>query len=82
MISGLLWFDDDPRKDTGRKIGEAAERYTLRFGVAPTVCRVHCPAQDTGPGAPPPALTVSAPSPGRTADRGAGPPESGRTTFG
>ena len=62
MISGLLWFDDDPRKDTGRKIGEAAQRYLLRFGVAPTVCRVHCPAQASGPGAPAPTLSFTTPS--------------------
>ena len=48
MISGLLWYDDDPRKDSGRKIGEAAERYLRRFGVAPTVCHVHCPPQAAG----------------------------------
>ena len=63
MISGLVWFDDDPRKDTGKKIGEAAERYMLRFGVAPTVCRVHCPAQASGIPAQAPALSLTAPSP-------------------
>jgi len=53
MISGLLWFDDDPRKDTGRKVDEAAERYLRRFGVRPTVCRVHCPPQGAAAGDPP-----------------------------
>ena len=44
MISGLLWFDDDPRKPVDRKIGEAAQRYLQRFGVQPTLCLVHQPA--------------------------------------
>lgn len=59
MISGLLWFDDDPRKGMPAKIGEAAQRYLARFGVAPTVCRTHCPNQQADL---PPATAIGLPA--------------------
>lgn len=38
---GLLWFDDDPNRDLEQKVGNAARRYTEKFGRQPTVCYVH-----------------------------------------
>ncbi|MCS7179605.1 MAG: hypothetical protein RML46_12685 [Anaerolineae bacterium] len=38
---GLLWFDDDPRRDLEEKVGNAARRYMEKFGRPPTVCYVH-----------------------------------------
>jgi len=38
---GLLWFDDDPNRDLQQKVGNAARRYTEKFGRQPTVCYVH-----------------------------------------
>ncbi len=38
---GLLWFDDDPKRDLKQKVGNAARRYAERFGRQPTVCYVH-----------------------------------------
>lgn len=38
---GLLWFDDDPNRDLKQKVGNAARRYTEKFGRQPTVCYVH-----------------------------------------
>ncbi len=38
---GLLWFDDDPKRDLKQKVGDAARRYTEKFGRQPTVCYVH-----------------------------------------
>ncbi len=38
---GLLWFDDDPKRDLKQKVGDAARRYTEKFGRQPTICYVH-----------------------------------------
>ncbi len=38
---GLLWFDDDPRRDLKQKVADAAKRYAEKFGRPPTVCYVH-----------------------------------------
>ncbi len=38
---GLLWFDDDPKRDLKQKVGSAARRYAEKFGRQPTVCYVH-----------------------------------------
>ena len=40
MRVGLLWFDDDPKKETSLKIKGAAERYFEKFGRWPNVCYV------------------------------------------
>jgi hypothetical protein len=50
MHTGLLWFDDDPKKPMARKIGEAAERYWQRFAVAPTACHVSRSPEDGAKG--------------------------------
>jgi hypothetical protein len=41
MREGLLWFDDDPRRQVEEKIRQAAARYRQKFGVAPNVCYVN-----------------------------------------
>jgi hypothetical protein len=38
---GLLWFDDDPRRDLAEKVGRAAARYRQKYGQRPNVCYVH-----------------------------------------
>ena len=40
MRVGLLWFDDDPKKEVSLKVKEAAERYFEKFGRWPNVCYV------------------------------------------
>ncbi|MFQ5886790.1 MAG: hypothetical protein ACE5II_06110 [Anaerolineae bacterium] len=40
MRVGLLWFDDDPKKEVSLKAKEAAERYLEKFGRWPNVCYV------------------------------------------
>ncbi len=40
MRVGLLWFDDDPKKELSLKVEEAAERYFEKFGLWPNVCYV------------------------------------------
>jgi len=39
--SYLGWFDDNPKKSTEKKIDEAVERYTKRFGRRPNLCLVN-----------------------------------------
>ena len=41
MNIGLLWFDNNPRRDLHEKIARAAKRYRQKFGIAPDVCYVH-----------------------------------------
>ena len=40
MRVGLLWFDDDPKKEVSLKVKEAAERYFEKLGRRPNVCYV------------------------------------------
>ena len=41
MRVGLLWFDDDPKKEASLKVKEAAERYFEKFGRQPNLCYVN-----------------------------------------
>jgi hypothetical protein len=41
MEWGLLWYDDDPKRDLAEKVSRAAERYRRKFGESPNVCYVH-----------------------------------------
>jgi hypothetical protein len=41
MREGLLWFDDDARRDLAQKVGRAAAHYQRKHGRRPTVCYVH-----------------------------------------
>jgi hypothetical protein len=40
MNSGMLWFDDDPRKSLETKIAQAAARFSEKHGRRPTTCCV------------------------------------------
>jgi len=46
MREGLLWFDDDPRRQLEEKIEQAAMRYRQKFGALPDVCYVNDKAID------------------------------------
>ncbi|HEY71835.1 MAG: hypothetical protein DRJ03_08740 [Chloroflexi bacterium] len=41
MKTGLLWFDDDPRKQLQDKVLRAAAHYERKYGQAPNLCFVH-----------------------------------------
>jgi len=41
MKTGLLWFDDDPRKQLEEKVQRAATHYERKYGHAPDLCYVH-----------------------------------------
>jgi hypothetical protein len=41
MKEGLLWFDNNPRRELADKVGQAATRYQFKFGRKPTVCYVN-----------------------------------------
>ncbi len=41
MKTGLLWFDDDPRKGLEEKVQRAATHYEHKYGHAPDLCYVH-----------------------------------------
>ncbi|OJX46032.1 MAG: hypothetical protein BGO78_03870 [Chloroflexi bacterium 44-23] len=41
MKTGMLWFDNDPRRNLREKIHEAAIYYQQKYGNQPTVCFVH-----------------------------------------
>jgi hypothetical protein len=44
MKTGLLWFDDDPRRQLEEKVLRAATHYERKHGQAPTLCYVHSSA--------------------------------------
>jgi len=41
MQTGMLWFDDTPRRSLSNKIKGAIEYYRQKYGVTPTLCYVH-----------------------------------------
>ncbi len=41
MKTGLLWFDDDPRKGLEEKVQRAATHYERKYGHTPDLCYVH-----------------------------------------
>jgi hypothetical protein len=41
MRTGLLWFDDDPRKQLEEKVLRAAMHYERKYGLPPNLCFVH-----------------------------------------
>jgi hypothetical protein len=41
MKTGLLWFDDDPRKDLEEKVLRAVAHYEHKYGQTPDLCHVH-----------------------------------------
>jgi hypothetical protein len=38
MKTGMLWFDDDPKRSIAEKVERAAQRYREKYGVAPDLC--------------------------------------------
>ena len=40
MKTGMMWFDNDPKKPLTRKIEEAADYYKKKFGQTPTTAFV------------------------------------------
>jgi hypothetical protein len=53
MTTGLLWFDDDPRRELEEKVLRAAAHYEHKHGQAPDLCYVHPSALgDNGNGKP------------------------------
>jgi len=41
MNTGLLWFDDDPRKTLAEKVERAVAHYVRKYRHAPDLCYVH-----------------------------------------
>ena len=41
MNIGMLWFDNDPKRDLEGKVTDAAEYYRKKYGRKPTVCFVN-----------------------------------------
>lgn len=41
MKVGLLWFDNDRKRELENKVGRAARHYQCKFGRQPNVCYVH-----------------------------------------
>ncbi len=41
MKTGLLWFDNDSRRDLAAKVARAAAHYQRKYGVAATICYVN-----------------------------------------
>ena len=41
MKEGLLWFDDDPKRDLSDKVKRAVDGYQAKFHRKPTVCYVN-----------------------------------------
>ena len=41
MLSGMLWFDNDPQTGLSTKIQRAAQYYQKKYGQHPNLCTVH-----------------------------------------
>ena len=41
ITSGMLWFDDDPKRPFGTKIDLAAQHFKTKYGNVPNVVYVH-----------------------------------------
>lgn len=41
MTEGLLWLDDNPKRDIADKVSQAADRYREKFGQQPDTCYIH-----------------------------------------
>jgi hypothetical protein len=40
-LAGLLWFDNDPKKDWRQKVREAAQRYQQKTWLAANLCHIN-----------------------------------------
>ena len=41
MDIGMLWYDDDGKRQLDEKVARAVEYYRAKYGVQPTECYVH-----------------------------------------
>ncbi len=41
MHVGMLWFDNDERRDLSARLTRAARHYEAKYGVRPTLCYVN-----------------------------------------
>lgn len=41
MITGMLWFDNNPKTDLAAKLREAVGYYQRKYGQRPDLCYVH-----------------------------------------
>lgn len=41
MKTGMLWFDNDPKKALAEKVAEAADYFRKKYGQAPNTCLVN-----------------------------------------
>ena len=41
MRQGLLWYDDNPKRELAEKVGRAVQRYHQKYGTSPDICYVH-----------------------------------------
>ena len=41
MVSGMMWFDNDPKTSLIDKVTHAAEYYRAKYGRAPDICLVN-----------------------------------------
>ncbi|MBM3188932.1 MAG: hypothetical protein FJZ90_09445, partial [Chloroflexi bacterium] len=41
MKSGMLWFDDSPKRSLSDKVAQAVAHYRSKYGGAPNTCYVH-----------------------------------------
>ena len=41
MDIGMLWYDDDSKRQLDEKVARAVEYYRAKYGVQPTECYVH-----------------------------------------
>jgi hypothetical protein len=47
-MTGMLWFDNDPRTTLSAKVEKAMECYRKKYGRPPEVCLVHPSAISDG----------------------------------
>lgn len=40
-MTGMLWFDNDPKRSLEAKVQQAAEQYRKKKGQTPNLCCVH-----------------------------------------
>jgi hypothetical protein len=41
MKTGLLWYDNDPKRTLEIKVADGAQRYREKFGASPNACYVN-----------------------------------------
>jgi hypothetical protein len=46
MKTGLLWYDNDPKRGLEEKVGRAARRHREKYGRWPNTCFVHSQEMD------------------------------------